>query len=152
MGVNPKIGGKPPKMDGLFHGKPYEQMDYLGCKNPIFLEGHPYVPFEFTSGFHPSWHRFEQSQMSPWGPLLPKKIRYTPCLRRKGTKNPWDCDDSFLWKGFVFCQRQIFNAMLCNEAFPLFNSKIVKYILAKARDLSTVSRFLFPASPLGRVS
>ena len=23
MGVNPKIRGKPPKMDGLFHGKPY---------------------------------------------------------------------------------------------------------------------------------
>ncbi len=23
MGVEPKIGGKPPKMDGLFHGKPY---------------------------------------------------------------------------------------------------------------------------------
>ena len=34
--VFPKIGGKPPKMDGLFHGKPYEQMDDLGV--PLFLE------------------------------------------------------------------------------------------------------------------
>ncbi len=25
-------------MDGLFHGKPYEQMDDLGGKNPYFLE------------------------------------------------------------------------------------------------------------------
>ena len=24
-----------------FHGKPYEQMDDLGGKNPLFLEGHP---------------------------------------------------------------------------------------------------------------
>ena len=31
----PKIGI--PKMDGLFHGKPYEQMDDLGGK-PILLE------------------------------------------------------------------------------------------------------------------
>ncbi len=30
MGVEPKIGGVSPKMDGLFHGKPYEQMDDLG--------------------------------------------------------------------------------------------------------------------------
>ena len=29
MGVS-KMGGKPPKMDGVFHGKPYEQMDDLG--------------------------------------------------------------------------------------------------------------------------
>ena len=35
MGVEPKIGGNP-KMDGLFHGKPYEQMDDLGV--PLFLE------------------------------------------------------------------------------------------------------------------
>ena len=32
--VFPKIGG--PKMEGLFHGKPYEQMDDLGV--PLFLE------------------------------------------------------------------------------------------------------------------
>ena len=37
MGVNPKIGVvKPPKMDGLFHGKPYEQMDDLGGFPIIF--------------------------------------------------------------------------------------------------------------------
>ena len=30
MGVSKNRGGKPPKMDGLFHGKPYEQMDDLG--------------------------------------------------------------------------------------------------------------------------
>ena len=33
----PKIGGFPPKMDGLVHGKPYGQMDDLGgTKTPIF--------------------------------------------------------------------------------------------------------------------
>ena len=32
-----------PKMDGLFHVKPYEQMDDLGVPNfPLFLEKHPY--------------------------------------------------------------------------------------------------------------
>ena len=36
MGVEPKIGVFTPKMDGLFHGKPYEQMDDLGV--PLFLE------------------------------------------------------------------------------------------------------------------
>ena len=37
MGVEPKIGvWKPRKMDGLFHGKPYEQMDDSGGKNPYF--------------------------------------------------------------------------------------------------------------------
>ena len=30
MGVEPKIGRKPPKMDGLFHRKPYFLMDDLG--------------------------------------------------------------------------------------------------------------------------
>ena len=34
-------------MDGENNGKPYEQMDDLGGKNPLFLEGHP-----FSSG-HP---------------------------------------------------------------------------------------------------
>ncbi len=33
--VFPKIGGKPPKMDGLY-GKPYVLMDDLGV--PLFLE------------------------------------------------------------------------------------------------------------------
>ena len=36
MGVEPKIGGNPPKMDGLFHGKPYEQIHDLGAS--LFLE------------------------------------------------------------------------------------------------------------------
>ena len=31
-----KNRGKTPKMDGLFHGKPYEQMDDLGVKTHIF--------------------------------------------------------------------------------------------------------------------
>ena len=30
MGVEPKIGGKPPKMDGEKNGKPYFLMDDLG--------------------------------------------------------------------------------------------------------------------------
>ena len=30
LDVEPKIRGKNPKMDGLYHGKPYEQMDDLG--------------------------------------------------------------------------------------------------------------------------
>ena len=34
MGVS-KNRGKTPKMDGLFHGKPYEQMDDLGF-SPYF--------------------------------------------------------------------------------------------------------------------
>ena len=40
MGVEPKIGGKLPKMDGENNGKPYEQMDDLGV--PLFLVQHPY--------------------------------------------------------------------------------------------------------------
>ena len=38
MGVEPKIGGfYPPKMDGVFHEKPYEQiMDDLVGISPIF--------------------------------------------------------------------------------------------------------------------
>ena len=35
--VFPKIGGKPPKWM-VYNGKPYEQMDDLGGKNPLFLE------------------------------------------------------------------------------------------------------------------
>ena len=34
--VFPKIGGKPPKMDGVFHGKSYEQIHDLGV--PLVLE------------------------------------------------------------------------------------------------------------------
>ena len=43
----PKIGGwiLPPKMDGLFHGKAYEEMDDLGVF-PLFLET-PYISCMF---------------------------------------------------------------------------------------------------------
>ena len=51
MGVEPKNRGKTPKTDGLFHGKPYEQMDDLAGsfphifgstpKNPSNLAGSP---------------------------------------------------------------------------------------------------------------
>ncbi len=43
MGVS-KNRGKTPKMDGLFHGKPYEQMDDLRGKNTIFgnIHIHPW--------------------------------------------------------------------------------------------------------------
>ena len=40
MGVNPKIGGKPPKWMVYFMENPYVQMDGLGV--PLFLEIHPY--------------------------------------------------------------------------------------------------------------
>ena len=34
-------------MDGLhYNGKPYEQMDDLGVKNPLFLVQHPYLTQE----------------------------------------------------------------------------------------------------------
>ena len=36
MGVDPKIGGKKPKMDGENNGKPYEQIDDLVGFTPIF--------------------------------------------------------------------------------------------------------------------
>ena len=36
MGVEPKIGVKTTKMDGLFHGNPYFLMDDLGVKTTIF--------------------------------------------------------------------------------------------------------------------
>ena len=38
MGVEPKIGGGSPKMDGENNGKPYFPMDDLGWKHPLFLE------------------------------------------------------------------------------------------------------------------
>ena len=34
-----------PKMDGEHNGKPYEQMDDLGGKIPLFLVPHPCHPF-----------------------------------------------------------------------------------------------------------
>ena len=56
MGVEPKIGGcKTPKMDGLFHGKPYEQMDDLGVCPPIFGNTHIFFrcpPFQQNQLIH----------------------------------------------------------------------------------------------------
>ena len=40
MGVEPKIGGKTPEMDGENNEKPYEQMDDLGGNTPIFRNIH----------------------------------------------------------------------------------------------------------------
>ena len=40
MGVSPKMGVKPHKMDGENNGKPYEQMDDLGGFPPIFGNTH----------------------------------------------------------------------------------------------------------------
>ena len=56
MDVEPKNRGKTPKTDGLFHGKPYEQMDDLGV--PLFLETPIFEVLQFllwqTLGFpHP---------------------------------------------------------------------------------------------------
>ncbi len=45
MGVS-RNRGKPPEMDGLFHGKAYEQMDDLEI--PLFLET-PYIPFKIKT-------------------------------------------------------------------------------------------------------
>ena len=42
MGVS-KNRGKTPKMDGLFHGKPYEHMDDLGVIAPPIFWKHPYI-------------------------------------------------------------------------------------------------------------
>ena len=36
MANNNPVNREYPQMDGLFHGKPYEQMDDLGGKNPYF--------------------------------------------------------------------------------------------------------------------
>ena len=55
MGVEPKIGCfKPPKMDGLFHGKPYEQMNDLGGNTPIFGSTPKYERDSHTLGVAPS--------------------------------------------------------------------------------------------------
>ena len=40
-----KNRGKTPKMDGLFHGKPYEQMDDFGEKKPYFWT-HPHHVYQ----------------------------------------------------------------------------------------------------------
>ena len=58
MGVEPKIGVFNPKMDGLFQGKPYEQMDDFGGVNtpifggpPIFLKAEKKKTFIFPLFF-----------------------------------------------------------------------------------------------------
>ena len=45
MGVEPKIGGKPPKMDGVYNGKPHEQMEDLGVH--LFLMGFSIINHPF---------------------------------------------------------------------------------------------------------
>ena len=50
MGVS-KNRGKTPKMDGENNGKPYEQMDDLGGKPPLFLGQHPYSLMVFVKYF-----------------------------------------------------------------------------------------------------
>ena len=57
MGVNPKKGGKPPKMDDLFHGKPYFLIDDLGGP-PLFLETPIYIKTVTNFGIHHQFFRF----------------------------------------------------------------------------------------------
>ena len=52
MGVEPKIGGVSPEMDGENNGKPYEQMDDLGGKPIIFGNTPMGRPCEETK---PAW-------------------------------------------------------------------------------------------------
>ena len=47
-GVEPKIRGFSPKMDGENNGKPYEQMDDLGGFTPLFLVQHPYILIDIS--------------------------------------------------------------------------------------------------------
>ena len=56
MGVS-KNRGKTPKMDGVFHGKPYEQMDDVGVfQPPLFLVQHPYrKPMEQDKSLSDVW-------------------------------------------------------------------------------------------------
>ena len=53
-GCQPKTRGKTPKMDGLFHGKPYEQMDDLGG-TPIFGNTH-YVYVLGVASLKQEWY------------------------------------------------------------------------------------------------
>ena len=50
VGVEPKIEGKPPKMDGLFHGKPELKMDELRGFSHYFWK-HPCEFLEVYSPF-----------------------------------------------------------------------------------------------------
>ena len=50
MGVNPKIGGKAPKMDRENNEKSYEQMDDLGVF-PLFSERSIYGIFTYMTGW-----------------------------------------------------------------------------------------------------
>ena len=50
MDVEPKIVGKPSKIDGENKGKPYEQMDDLGV--PLFLETPIYGIYRYTLGLN----------------------------------------------------------------------------------------------------
>ena len=55
MGVEPKIVGFYPKMDGENKGKPYEQMDDLGGF-PLFLET-PILVFKDHLLTYQNWYR-----------------------------------------------------------------------------------------------
>ena len=75
MGVEPKIGGKPPKWM-VYNGKPYEQMDDLGGP-PLFLETPLYFRF-LGSILRMAQFFFGQTQsqyiahvLIPWGSASP---------------------------------------------------------------------------------
>ena len=74
MGVS-KMGGNPPKMDGVFHGKPYEQMDDLGGFYPLFLVQHPHEVEKILSSLG-SWTEFGNNGR-PGSPDLPEPDRET---------------------------------------------------------------------------
>ncbi len=62
MGVEPKIVGFYPKMDGLFHGKPYEQMMIWGVKTTIFGN----IQYEPLLTARPSGDAVATSWGLPW--------------------------------------------------------------------------------------
>ena len=65
MGVNPKIGGKPPKWMVKIIGKPYEQMDDL-VVFPYSWK-HPYGEYPI---FHRASKGFKKSTFQEIGPFL----------------------------------------------------------------------------------
>ena len=69
MGVS-KNRGKTPKMDGLFHGKPYFQMDDLGG-GPIFLETPAY---KYLKKFTFSYFSFQLRKGPAFPPPVPDVV------------------------------------------------------------------------------
>ena len=47
MGRPPKIGGKPPKLEGENNGNPYEQMGWFGGVYHHYIWKHPYIAQSF---------------------------------------------------------------------------------------------------------